>query len=415
LAKRGLVVSYYFPPTGGGGVQRWLKYIKYLARWGWEFTVITNEPESNGPRDDSLLIDIPANTHIIRTDHDDSSAVLPSKLSFLRKSGYWQRWLSAFFHITDRRHSWNRKARVYIKSEMEKRKYDALILTAPPYSLAILAAELCGEIKIPLFLDLRDPWSLNPYKIYPTPLHRYVDKIREEKTIARLKFIISAYQSTLNDYKRRISGFADGHSLFLPNGFDEEDFHNLEMLDVPQKGKFNLGFSGSIYSHLNTPEPIFAAMQVLKKKNTDIHFHHIGTSVYNISQWADIYGISDRVHPWGYKDHRESLGILQGMDALCIILDDRWNNAGNTVGGKLYEYLRLRKPILAIIPENGEAANVIRKTNSGLIVSSKSMEQIVKALEQLIAKNRTFSWMGVEEYSREIQARTLKDFLENNS
>ena len=415
MAKRGLVVSYYFPPTGGGGVQRWLKYIKYLARWGWEFTVITNQPESSGPRDDSLLNEIPANTNIIRTAPADSSTVIPSKISFLRKSGYWQRWLSAFFHITDRRQSWNRKARVYIKSEIEKRKYDALILTAPPYSLAVLAAELCGEIKNPLFLDLRDPWSINPYKIYPTPLHRNIDKIREEKTIARLKFIISAYQSTLNDYKRRIKGFSESDSLFLPNGFDEEDFHNLEMLDVPQKGKFNLGFSGSIYSHLNTPEPVFAAMQVLKKKNTDIHFHHIGTSVYNISEWADIYGISDRVHPWGYKDHRESLGILQGMDALCIILDDRWNNAGNTVGGKLYEYLRLRKPILAIIPENGEAANVIRKTNSGVIVSSKSTEQIVTVLEQLIAKKRTFSWMGVEEYSREIQARTLKDFLENNS
>jgi glycosyltransferase involved in cell wall biosynthesis len=281
--------------------------------------------------------------------------------------------------------------------------------------LAVLAAELCGEIKNPLFLDLRDPWSINPYKIYPTPLHRYIDKIREEKTIARLKFIISAYQSTLNDYKRRIKGFSESDSLFLPNGFDEEDFSNLDMLDVPQKGKFNLGFSGSIYSHLNTPEPVFAAMQVLKKKNTDIHFHHIGTSVYNISEWADVYGISDRVHPWGYKDHRQSLGILQGMDALCIILDDRWNNAGNTVGGKLYEYLRLRKPILAIIPENGEAANVIRKTNSGVIVSSKSTEQIVTVLEQLIAKKRTFSWMGLEEYSREIQARTLKDFLENNS
>ncbi len=408
------MVSYYFPPSGGGGVQRWLKYIKYLARWGWEFTVITNEPESSGPRDDSLLNDIPANTHIIRTDHADLSTVLPSKISFLRKSGYWQRWISAFFHITDRRQSWNRKARFYIRSEIKKSKYDAVIFTSPPYSLALLATELSGKVKCPLFLDLRDPWTINPYKIYPTPLHKYIDKIREEKTIARLKFVISAYQSTLNDYKNRIKDFAESQSLFLPNGFDEEDFSNLEMVDIPQKGKFNLGFSGSIYSHLNTPEPVFAAIQCLKKRNTDIHFHHIGISVYDISQWADVYGISDRVHPWGYKDHRQSLGILQNMDVLCLILDDRWINAGNTVGGKLYEYLRLRIPILAIIPENGEAADVIRKTNSGVIVSSKSTEQIVKVLEQLIAKNQTFSWKGLEEYSREFQAHALKEYLENN-
>jgi glycosyltransferase involved in cell wall biosynthesis len=408
------VVSYYFPPTGGGGVQRWLKYIKYLSRWDWEFTVITTEPESSGSRDDSLLNDLPANTHIIRTDPVESSPVLPSKISFLSKSGYWQRWISAFFHITDRRQNWNRKARVYIKREMKKNKYDAVILTSPPYSLALLAAELRGDVKCPLYLDLRDPWSINPYKIYPTPLHRYIDKIREEKTIAGVKFIISAYQSTLNDYKKRIKDFKENQSLFLPNGFDEEDFSNLEMVDIPHKGKFNLGFSGSIYSHLNTPEPVFAAMQVLKKRNTDIHFHHIGLSVYDISRWADLYGISDRVHLWGYKDHCQSLGFLKNMDALCIILDERWLNAGNTVGGKLYEYLRLRIPILAIIPENGEAANTIRKTNSGIIVSSKNIEQIVMVLELLITKSQTFSWIGLEEYNREFQAQTLKKYLEYN-
>jgi len=176
LAKRGLIISYYFPPTGGGGVQRWVKLLKYLSKYGWEFCVIANEYSHSTPKDESLLSDVSDKTQIIRTEKCSTAESIQSKSPFLNQSGYWQRWASAFFRITDSRISWNKIARKYLKKELKRNKYDAIIFTSPPYSLAFLAAEIKQEVKCPVFLDLRDPWTINPYKIYPTKIHRILDE-----------------------------------------------------------------------------------------------------------------------------------------------------------------------------------------------------------------------------------------------
>jgi glycosyltransferase involved in cell wall biosynthesis len=414
LAKRGLVISYYFPPSGGGGVQRWVKLLKYLADYEWEFCVLANDPSLSSPKDDSLLDEIPENIQVIRTEIYSATESLQSKSPLFGQSGYWQRWLSAFFRITDSRKSWNKIARKHLTEELKRNKYDAIIFSSPPYSLAILAAEIKQEVNCPVFLDLRDPWTINPYKIYPTKIHRWLDEHRESKSISKIDHLISAYQSTIDDYSKRFKNFNSKKVLILPNGFDEADFVNLNKISPFEGGKFNLGFSGSIYSHLNTPHPVFKAISKLKNEGMDIHFHHIGTSVYDLEKLAKKYNIEDRVHSWGYHEHKRNLEILQMMDALCMILDDHWLHSENTIGGKIYEYLRLKIPIFAVVPENGEAAKLIIKTNSGVVVSGKNIENITQKLKSLIQNRQDFTWRGIEEYSREIQARTLVEFFEMN-
>jgi hypothetical protein len=98
LAKRGLVISYYFPPTGGGGVQRWVKLLKYLSGYGWEFCVIANDHTISSPRDESLLKEVPENIKVIRTGNSSTAESIQTKAPFFRQSGYWQRWISAFFN-----------------------------------------------------------------------------------------------------------------------------------------------------------------------------------------------------------------------------------------------------------------------------------------------------------------------------
>ena len=414
MAKRGLVISYYFPPTGGGGVQRWVKLLKYLAEYGWEFSVIANTHSISSPKDESLLKELPENVNIIRTQKSKIAVSIQKKTPFLRQSGYWQRWISAFFRITDSRKAWNNIAREYLNEELKHHKYDAIIFTSPPYSLAFLAAEIEQQVDCPVFLDLRDPWTINPYKIYPTLLHRLWDKKREISSITKIKYLISAYQSTIDDYNGRIDNFSTKKVLILPNGFDEADFDHLDKLTSFKGGEFNIGFSGSIYSHLNTPHPLFNAMSRLKEEGLDIHFHHIGTSVYDLSQLAKKYSIEEKVHIWGYHSHKKSLEILNMMDVLCIILDDSLPYAENTVGGKFYEYLRLKKPIFAIVPENGEAAKLIYKTNAGIVVSGRNIEKVVKKLKRLIQNRQDFSWQGIEEFNRQRQAQALYNFLEIN-
>jgi glycosyltransferase involved in cell wall biosynthesis len=412
LDKRGLLISYYFPPTGGGGVQRWVKLLKYLSEYGWKFSVIANEHSIFNPKDESLLQEIPESVQVFRTGIISTAESLQSKISFLRHSGYWQRWVSAFFRITDSRKSWNKTVREYLNKELNRHTYDVIIFTSPPNSLALLAAEICQKVDSPVFLDLRDPWTINPYKIFPTKIHRLLDELRERKCISEINYIISAYQSTIADYKRRINNFNSKKVLILPNGFDEKDFQKLKKVNIIEGGKFNIGFSGSIYSHLNTPHPIFKAMSRLIHEGTDIHFHHIGTSVYNLSKLAERYHIENYVHCYGYHAHQKSLEILNMMDALCVILDDRWPHSENTIGGKIYEYLRLKIPIFAVVPEQGEAANLINKTKSGLVVSGRNIEKIVEKLKFLINEKPQFMWTGIEEFSREKQAQVLNTFLE---
>ncbi|TFG96078.1 MAG: hypothetical protein E4H13_12590, partial [Calditrichales bacterium] len=306
MAKRGLIVTYYFPPTGGGGVQRWVKYIKYLSRLGWQFTVITSPHETRNPRDDTLLREIPQETEIIYT---PSRTVKPagSIFKFLRNSGYWQRWLSAFIHITDSRKKWNRQAKKIIIDQISKTEYDAVIFSIPPYSIAFLAAEFSGKLNCPVYLDFRDPWTRNPYKIYPTVIHRYWDSFREKHTVLKVDRIISAYDSLIKDFENRISGFTGKPNLFLPNGFDEADFNEIDNTPFMPGEGIQIGFSGSVYSHLNTPQILFKAIQVLKKKNVNVHFNHIGTSVYDLKKWAEKYGVGEQVHLWGYRPHKECL------------------------------------------------------------------------------------------------------------
>ncbi len=264
MVKRGLIISYYFPPTGGGGVQRWVKLIKYLQPLGWEFTVISSAFNDDDPKDETLLNDIPAGTEIIRIPTPAPS--LRSKINFFKKRGYWQRWISAFINVTDSRESWNNKAKSYIVNEINKNNYDVVILSSPPYSLSILAADLTQILDIPVILDLRDPWTINPYKIHPTWIHRYLDRKREEKSIAAINFIVAAYESTLTDFEIRIPGFKEKKYLLLPNGYDEEDFTDLRELNIPLEYDLNIGFSGSFYSHLNTPHQAFCRYTSFKRR-----------------------------------------------------------------------------------------------------------------------------------------------------
>ena len=412
MAKRGLIVSYYFPPTGGGGVQRWLKFVKYLSSFGWDLTIIANDHHPPSPRDESLLKELSQEVEIVRIQNRSANASLKNNLSFLYKSGYWQRWLSAFFNITDSRRSWNKQVMKVINEKLKNKIYDAIIISSPPYSLVLLAAELTDKIDVPVYLDLRDPWTLNPYKIYPTFFHRRIDRKREIVAIRKIKNIISAYQAPLDDYSRCIEEFDKKRILVLANGYDEHDFEHLKRQDPDHNEIFNIGFSGSVYSHLNTPDMVFRTIKNLNSEGYNIHFHHVGTSVYDLYKLAKKFKIESNIHLWGYKSHTECLEILNRMDALCLILDDRFKNAENTIGGKFYEYLRLQKPIFAIVPKDGEAAKMIRKTNSGLIVSGRDIKAMEQTLKKLIVAEHEFSWEHIDEYNREKQAQILRNFLE---
>lgn len=411
MAKRGLIVTYYFPPAGGGGVQRWVKFVKYLSRLDWNLTIITAAVEKTLIDDPALLDEVPSNVKIIRP--ANTANINPLKDFFFKKlsHNYWQRWLSSLLNITDSRAGWNNTAKSLIDKELLINSYDALIISLPPYSLANLAAYYTKELDIPVFLDMRDPWTKNPYKIYPSGLHRKIDEKREIATISGIKNLICAYQSIADHYQETIKSFAEMTVRVIPNGYDEDDFIALQGMNFEKKNVFNIAFSGSFYSHLNRPDQFLKAIRILKEKGNEIQFHHIGESVYDLSALAKTFGVGDNLHLWGYRPHRECLEIMAGMDAFCFFLDPGSRNADMTIGGKVYEYLRFKKPVLAVVPENGEAAHLITSTDSGLVCPVNSAREISEVLLRLISEPGQFSYQNLAACTREHQADLLNDFI----
>ncbi|MCD4692589.1 MAG: glycosyltransferase [Calditrichales bacterium] len=417
MVRRCLVVSYYFPPVGGGGVQRIVKMIKYVSRWGWQFTVITaSEDAKTQPLDHSLQGEIPDNCQIIRL-----KSKMPvrknriiQKIPGLNDASYWKRWISAFLYIPDIRKLWIPPAKAAVYDELDKYSYDCILFTAPPYSLALLAAELQEKVSIPVILDMRDHWTTYPFKIYPTIYHRHKDRQLELNVVNKIEHGVSAYASLVEYYANTMPGFQTDRWSVIPNGFDEEDFSAVKR-KIKTGSTFDLAFSGTFYSHINNPIYLFRAMAELNRINPEtgkrIRFHHFGKSIINLDKIARRYGIQNQVQNHGYLPHKSCLRELENMDAFCIILDHKHIHGGNTIGGKVYEYLRLKKPILALVPEKGEAPELIEKTRSGQVIAPSQTAKIVQTLNDWVNQYPEFDFVGIENYSRERQAESFLKLL----
>jgi len=417
--KRCLIVAYYFPPIGGAGVQRIVKLIKYLSREKWQFTVVTADENSRvQPTDESQLLELPDNLKVLRV-----PSLLPvggksriMKLPVLQQAAYWKRWLAAWLSIPDMRKKWIEPASKVILRELELTTYDCIMLTIPPYSVGLLATELQKKTNVPVILDLRDPWSAHPYKIHPTRWHKQINREMEFGIMKSIHYGISAYAKLLDLYESEIPGFQRKNWKFIPNGFDEQDFVGLKPRQL-DSDFLNIGYSGTIHSAINNPQILFKAIAKFNKKagasGKKIFFHHVGKSQVDLKRIARKFGIDNQIQLWGYRSHREALQILSAMDAFLLLHDDQFEDSKYIVAGKVYEYLRLKKPILGLVPEQGEAAELIRNTDAGVVISPNNQEHIVQTLEQWAVKVPDFDFIDLEKFSREGQAQKFLEVFEH--
>ncbi len=390
------------------------KLVKYMTEAGWQCTVYTAlEYNPSLPADPTLLEEIPDSANVVRIPVD----TMPSGTAGVSsRSSFWKRWVSSFLYIPDMRKKWLPSLRDQLEITLKEDPYDCILVSIPPYSLTTIAAELTNQVDIPVILDMRDPWTMNPYKIHPTPLHRKLDLKMEFELLNQIRYGVSAYRYLIGYYKKNLENFRKMRWYFSPNGYDKEDFKDITP-KLHTVGQFHIGFSGTFYSHINRPDPLFKAIACLYKKNPriaeKIRFHHVGKSMIPLKKIARRYGVEKNIKIWGYKKHHECLGILAGMDALCFILDERDPRSRFTIGGKVYEYLRLQIPILAIVDRDGEAAELIRSTHSGCVVPGRDTEALADLLFDWIEEPPSFEYRSIIEYTREHLARGYISFLES--
>ncbi len=383
--RRVLMIAHQFPPIGGSGVQRTVKFVKYLPDFGYKCIVFTRQAKKAALTDDTLYLDIPADTIIYRTKAWDLSEwFFPLNLTgkFIRRRVL----------IPDGERLWEhfsiKKAIQIVKDE----KIQLLYSTSQPFSTHLLALEIKKKYpEIPWVADFRDEWTNNAFvKAYNYNLMR----IRKEKHMERRVFEM-ADSVVINTPFMRDNSVRDNPDLaykfrVIPNGFDREDFEGIT--NGEPNDKFTLTYTGLIYGN-TSPETVFKALStLLDEKKIDpakIKLCFVGRfKEGNLTQMAKAYNVLEMIEILPYLSHRESIKKLMMSDALLLLLG-KGTDAIYT--GKLMEYINTGKPILASVPANGAAAALIKETGTGFIADCDDIETTARHIQTLYE-----SWLAGE-------------------
>jgi len=423
--KRVLIITYYWPPSGGGGVMRWLKMSKYLPEFGWQPVIYTPENPDPTVTDESLTSEIHPSTEIIRTpiwEPYDLYRKLTGKKSGTKfKSGYiseasrgnWKDKIAVFLRgnllIPDPRVFWVQPSIKYLRKYLASNPVDLIVTTGPPHSMHLIGAGLKKHFgNTPWLADFRDPWTEIDF-YHRLKLTWLADKIhrRLEKKILTKADVVTTVSPYLKGTTEKISG---RRVDVIYNGFDPADF-DFEVL--PDNSLFTIAHFGAFNRDRN-PSALWKAIGELKKENPAfskaLMIRLIGQTDETIITEIEEAGLMENLKVYDHMQHRDGLALLAQSQILLLPL----NNAPNVKGilpGKMYEYMALRRPILAIGPPDGDFAGIIEETQSGFVHSFTDKEGIKNTISNLfsafLAGKLGIGSSGYERFSRRNLAREI--------
>ena len=386
--KKVLIISYYWPPSGGAGVQRWLKFAKYLPEFGWEPHVYTPENPEAPAQDESLLQDIPAEVVVVKqpifepygfykkftgnkksvnagflSENKDSRKKLTEQLSI---------WVRGNMFIPDARKFWIKPSIKFLKDYIQKEKIDIVISSGPPHSMHLIAMGLKKKLDIKWIADFRDPWTnIDFYK--DLMLTKSADRKHhrlEREVLQTADEIISIGKTMATEFEE-----IRGRKVqVITNGFDADDF---EMQDKESSDDFVIVHVGSINADRN--HTIFwEGLKELCIENTGfadkLRLRFIGKLDYSVIESVENFGLKDKFEQIEYVPHNQVKDYLFAADLLYLPLNNTPNSKG-ILSGKFFEYLATAKPILGIGHPKGDAAEIMQETKAGAMIdfSEKDM------------------------------------------
>jgi glycosyltransferase involved in cell wall biosynthesis len=376
-----LVIAYYYPPMGLSGVQRTLKFTKYMKRFNWEPTVITAGDVAYFAHDLNMLHEAEeAGIRIIRTEAFDLNAMIGKKYGtvnmpkeFLRK--LYSRFTKTFF-IPDSKKSWAKKAYATAKELLSKESFDIIYVTIPPYSSFMYAAKLKKEFNIPLFVDYRDLWFGNHFAFYPTPYHRSRHKKLEYEALRASDKVVAINRRIKEKLLVTYPFLTFDDVIIIPHGYDPEDFKH-ETNVKSSSTKMKLTYSGIFYESV-TPKYFLQAFKKLSVERPDlaanIELEFIGHLRDENKKLIIELGLNEFVRDYGYMEHIESVKKLQAADVLWMMVGKQ-PNADTISTSKLFEYFGTRKPVLGCVPE-GAAATALKDYGASFVCEPDNIDEI---------------------------------------
>ncbi|MEC9209142.1 MAG: glycosyltransferase family 4 protein [Bacteroidota bacterium] len=394
--KKVLIITYYWPPMGGGGVQRWLKTTKYLREFDWEPIIFTTENAEVSIHDESLLEDIPDGIEIIKVPiwepfrlyrsltGQKGEKINPGFLQKKKGNSFLQNisiWIRGNFFIPDAKKFWYRPSVKKLSSYLLKNKVDAIVSTGPPHTTHLIAQKIANRFNIPWLADFRDPWT-NIDFYDKLKLTMWADKKHrrlERNVLKNASKIITVSKSWANDLLN-ISGI---NPIVINNGFDSTDFKNAGKL--PLDVKFSITHAGSLNKDRN-PFILWKVLEELVKVNSDfaskLEIKLIGPIDITVKEALKKHNLMQYTRLIDSLPHKEVIPHLITSQVLLLPLNNVPNIEG-IIPGKMYEYLGALRPIICIGDIDGDAAEIIYETQTGSVVGFSDKNKLKKEVLKL--------------------------------
>jgi hypothetical protein len=426
--KKALIISYYWPPAGGISVHRSLKIVKYLRNFGWEPVVFTPENAHYSYNDEGNFRDVPENLTVLRNrilepfkifkllsgrNKNDSLNnivhVRTRRQTVIDKIGIWIR---ANFFIPDARSLWIPRSVKYLVNYLQKNPVDIIFADGPPHTNNVIAMRVSKKTGIPYLADFQDPWTqVDYYQLFP--FTRRADKKHrslEQEVFKQASKITIASPSWKHDLEK--IGARNVEVLYW--GYDEEDFIELQ---PETDSSFSFTHTG-LLGYDRNPVTLFKILKELSGQDNEfksaLKLNLIGQVDYSVHQSIREAGLEDFVHEYGIISRKKTLEIAMGSSVLLLLLNKAFNSKGR-LPGKLYEYLKIRRPVLGLGMKGSDAEKILHETGAGSFFDYEDHENIKKFILNAFIKYKKGrldpNQGNIEKYSILNQVRKLAEFF----
>ena len=397
-----LVITYYWPPSGGAGVQRCLKFVKHLGHFGVEATVITVDPaQATYPvLDASLLSEVPARVRVIHTPTTEpfesykkltGRAVPYGGFANEGKPGLLQkalRFVRGNLFIPDPRRGWNRHALAAVEKLLAAgEQFDAVLTSSPPHSTQLIGLELKKRHGLRWLADLRDPWTDIYYynDLHHTPLAAWLDARYERQVLTQADAVLVTSPETKRLFLAKLPALPAAKFHVLPNGYDESDFHQPSQ---PPRDCLRITHTGTItelYHIGHLPRAVAACAAAHPDVPLRLRFvGQVSAELRGQIARAELLPITEFLD---FVPHDKSVEYLLNSSALLMAIPDVPRNFG-ILPGKVFEYLAANKPILCVGPTGSDADNLLQECGAGQAFPYQDTALMRETLETLVAQWR---------------------------
>ena len=427
--KKVLIITYYWPPAGGPGVQRWLKFVKYLPDFGVQPIVYIPENPTYPIVDENLLQEVSDRAIILKQKIFEpyqlasflsknktkkmNSGIIPNqkKQSFLDKVFLWIR---GNLFIPDARFFWVKPSVSYLENYIVENNIDTIVTSGPPHSLHLIGLELKQKLNVKWFADFRDPWTTIGYhkslRLSDFAAQRHKDL--ESKVLNTADTIIVTSKTT----KKEFEVLTTKPIAVITNGFDAE---NIEK--QPLDTKFSLAHIGSFLSARN-PKLLWESLTELLDEIPGFVSHLeiklIGAVSQEVLDTIAVFSLNSYLNNLGYVSHAEAIAHQRKSQVLLLIEIDS-EETKSIIPGKLFEYMVSNRPIIAIGPNGSDFAEIITNTNTGVFFDYsekvKLKNLILDFYNQYLEGKLQSHGIGLEKYSRKNLTGELVQLLTSNN